>query len=330
MIPIYDVDLSTGLSFLPGREHRYETDELRYTVKTNRFGRRDREWSEAELADPRNLLFVGDSFVMGNGVEDEDSIPTQLEARMAQAGTPREVFNFGMPGAGIPHYARILRDAVRIGVSARTVLVGVFLGNDFAPGTLSPILPLASTPAATRSFRPRSALLDLLWVRVSHSPRLVGWMLHLDGFLGIRLYTTSSSYIFLRHPRPEQAEIFRQILDHLRAFDRICRRHGRDAYVVIFPNRIQVENHESLSSSAYDAERPNRLIREYCERHGLRCFDQLTALSDAYARARRPLYFSVDRHLNEFGNRVAAESIATSLERAHALAANPDAQLHNP
>ena len=137
-IIVLDVDLSTRLAFLPGRERRYETPELRYTVKTNRFGRRDREWSDADLADEGNLLFVGDSFVMGASVEDEDSIPTRLEAWSKARGTPREVFNFGMPSTGIPQYVQILEDALRIGVKARTVLVGVFVGNDFATGIPRP------------------------------------------------------------------------------------------------------------------------------------------------------------------------------------------------
>jgi len=325
-IAVYDVDLSTRIAFLPGRERLYETPEFRYTLKTNRFGRRDREWSDAELADEGNLLFVGDSFVMGASVEDEESIPTRLEAWTKAKGTPREVFNFGMPVTGIPQYVRILEDALRIGVKARTVLIGVFVGNDFEPGLLEPVDALPPVAAAPPRFAPHSLLLDVLRRRVSQSSLLVGWMLQLGDWLGVRLYNTNNSYIFLRNPPPDQIETFDRFLDKLREIQEICERHGRDLYIVVFPNKIQVENHESLSTSVYDTERPNRRIAEYCASQGLRCFDQLAVLSDTYAREGRPPYFPVDRHLNQMGNRIAADSIAASLERAHALAPNPRPQ----
>jgi hypothetical protein len=315
-IPIRDVDLSTRIAFLPGRERLYETPEFRYTVKTNRFGRRDREWSDAELADEDNLLFVGDSFVMGASVEDEDSIPTRLEAWTKAKGTPREVFNFGMAGTGIPQYAQILEDALRIGVKARTVLLGVFVGNDFQPGSLEPVDALPPVAAAPPRFAPHSLLLDVLRLRVSHSPLMVGWMLQLGDRLGVRLYNTDNSYIFLRNPQRDEIETFDRILDKLREIQEICERQQRDLAIVIFPNKIQVENHDSLSTSIYDPERPNQRIAEYCESRGLRCWDQLAVLSDAYSREGRPLYFPTDRHLNPEGNRIAADSIAVSLERS--------------
>src|SRR5262249_4845305 len=144
-------------------------------------------------------------------------------------------------------------------------------------------------------------------------------LLHLDEWFGVRLYNTANSYIFLRNPPPDKEQAFVRILGSVGDFQEICRQHQRELYVVIFPNRIQVENRESLSSSVYDAERPDRRILEYCEQHGLRCLDGLPGLSEAYARERRPLYYAVDRHLNESGTRVVTALIADWLERTRAL-----------
>jgi hypothetical protein len=319
-IPVHDVDLARRIAFLPGSERVYETAEFRYTLKTNRFGRRDREWSEADLADPGALLFIGDSFVMGASVEEEHAIPTLLEDWLRRRGTPHEVLNFGMAATGLPHYVEILKDALQIGVKAHSVLVGVFVGNDFQPDSIAPAqapAPADARPASPPRFR--SALLDFLRLRVSNSTRFVGLMLELDRRLGIRLYTTPSSYIFLRDPPREQAEIFERILARLGEIQEICAREGRDLYVVLFPNKIQVENRESLSSSVYDPEKPNRRIAEYCASRGIRCWDQLPVLVDAYRRGGRELYFPVDRHLTETGNRIAADAIAGWLERTPAF-----------
>lgn len=327
-IQVHDVDLEKRIAFLPGKERSYETPEFHYTIRTNRFGRRDREWTPAELADPRNLLFIGDSFVMGASVEDPSTIPTRLEARAAAHGEPREVFNFGMPATGIPQYVEILEDALGIGVQAHTVLLGIFIGNDFDPATLQPGYPqpaqaAAAAAAPRKQFEMRSKLLDFLKLRVSHSERLVGWVLQLDEWLGIRLYNTTGSHIFLRNPPPDKAESFDRILDSLGTFADICARNGRELYVVVFPNKIQIENRDSLSSSVYDALRPNRQIAEYCASKGLRCYDELPALAEAYEREKHPLYFPTDRHLNEDGTRVAAESLSAWLEGAGALESAP-------
>ena len=318
-IAIHDVDLSNPIHFLPERERVYQSAEFRYTLKTNRFGRRDREWTDAQLADEGNLLFIGDSFVMGASVEDADSIPTRLEAWTRAKGTPREVFNFGMGGTGIPQYLQILEDALRIGVKARTVLVGVFIGNDFQPESLDPVDRLPPVGAAPPRFAPRSVLLDFLRLRVSQSPVTVGWMLQLGDWFGVRLYNTDNSYIFLRRPRTDQIEATERILAKLGAIQEICQRNQRELAIVIFPNKIQVENHDSLSTKFYDPDRPNQVIAEYCKSRGLRCWDQLPVLAEAYAREGRLLYYPVDRHLNAEGNRVAADSIADSLEHSMAF-----------
>jgi hypothetical protein len=159
-------------------------------------------------------------------------------------------------------------------------------------------------------------LLDVVRRRVSNSSLMVGWMLQVGNWLGVAVYNTNNSYIFLRNPSRDQSEEFDRILDKVRDIQEICERHQRDLAIVVFPNKIQVENHDSLSTSIYDAERPNQRIAQYCARRGLRCWDQLPVLADAYAREGRPLYFPVDRHLNPDGNRIAADSIAASLERS--------------
>jgi hypothetical protein len=221
-----------------------------------------------------------------------------------------------MGSTGIPQYLQMLEDALRIGVKARTVLVGVFVGNDFQPESLDPLDRLPPVAAAEPGFVPQSALVAFLKLRVSHSPLTVGWMLQLGDWLGIRLYDTDNSHIFLRHPQPDQVAVTQRILAKLGEIQEICAHNQRDLAVVIFPNKIQVENHDSLSTKFYDPERPNQVIAEYCRSRGLRCWDQLPILSAAYAREGRPLYFPVDRHLNTEGNRIAAASIADSLEHS--------------
>ena len=125
-------------------------------MKANRFGRRDHEWTESMLRDPRNILFIGDSMVAGNAVADEATISTQIESRSAESGMAREVFNFEIPGGQPPDYVELMDIALAHGIRAETVIVGLFVGNDFYPSVLDPsepTKPTLPTPPSTWELR---------------------------------------------------------------------------------------------------------------------------------------------------------------------------------
>jgi hypothetical protein len=316
-IAVHGVDPANPIAFLPGHTQVYETEEFRYRVSFNRFGRRDVEWTDAAIADPANVLFIGDSFVLGNGVEHEATIPTRLEEGFAAAGRPREVFNFGMPGGNPRTYALLLDDALASGFDAGTILVGIFVGNDFYPSTLAePAAPrLAATPPPPRHWRPRSQLFQFVKLRVSQSPRFLGWALTAGRLLGITLYDSAGSHVFLRRPTAKQEELFQMILSFLGSMQDASRESGRWLAFVIFPNKIQVENRRDLTGDVFDAARPNQQILAYCETRGIPCLDLLPVLSREYERGGRLLYYPVDRHLNERGTLVAGEAILEFLRR---------------
>jgi hypothetical protein len=305
------------LGFLPNTVERYRSPEYDFAIATNRFGRRDVEWTQAMFDDPENILFVGDSFVLGYGVDDRWTQPTLLEAAFAKAGRPREVFNFGFTG-GFPEYIRLLREALDLGIAARLVLVGVFIGNDFAPG---PDLAMQAGPdsdsdagarAATPQRRPpapRSRLLQFVKERITSSPAAVGAILRVGDLIGVPLYSSPQSFIFLRRRTPEQTAQFDAALRGLREIETLCADHGRELVVVIFPNKIQVENPDDLRSSVYDTDQPNRMLAEFCAREGIDFVDVTAALRDSVARSRERLYLPVDRHLNERGNAIASEVV---------------------
>lgn len=77
--------------------------------------------------------------------------------------------------------------------------------------------------------------------------------------------------------------------------------------MVAFPNKIQVENREDLSSATFEAEKPNRLIFEYCSEIGIRCLDLLPVMASEYEQTGQALFYPIDRHPTEKGYRVAAE-----------------------
>ncbi len=315
-IAVHDVDPARPIAFLPNRQRVYETSEFRYTVSFNRFGRRDVEWTPQTIADPRNLLMIGDSFVLGSGVDHPDAIPTRLEAELAARGEVREVFNFGMPVGAPPTYLELLRDALDSGFAAETILVGLFVGNDFydylLPGRQRSTAP-AAEPAPRLRWLPRSELARFVRLRVSQSPRLVGLALGLSGMFGISLYDTAGSYVFLRRPTAEQEAVFDAMLGYVGRMQELAEARGRRLLAVIFPNKIQVENQEELTGAVFDAARPNQRILAFCAERGLACIDLLPALRAAWTHRGEPLFYPIDRHMNATGYRIAAEVVGEFL-----------------
>ena len=317
---VYDVDhANRGLSFLPGRSRHYQSSEFSFDARYNAFGRRDVEWPPEVVADPHSVLFIGDSFAYGIGVDHEQTLPSRLEARFAEAGRAAEVMNFGMPGNGAPPgYAILLDDAIARGFAARTVVVSVFVGNDFYPSVLTQHAPkpAAPPPGATEgsgSWLAHWRSFQLLKLRVSQSARLVGWSLTLGRLLGVSLYDSAGTYVFLREQTPEQEALFREILGHIGHMKQRCDETGRRMFAVIIPNRIQVENQDALSGGVYDAARPHRDMLRYCEELRIPCLDLLPVLTDAYQQGGEPLFFPVDRHPNPRGYRLIGDTIASFL-----------------
>jgi hypothetical protein len=309
---VRDIDWSHPTRFLPGSRRTYQTPEFQFTVAFNRLGRRDVEWTPETIADPDSIILIGDSFVLGNAVEEPDTIPSRMEARLAERGERREVMNFGMPGGAPPHYVALLEDALSEGFAARTIVVALFVGNDFYPNVFDPMTPppaQPATPPPAALWPPRSALLQLLRVRVSQSPRFVGLALTLGRLTGINFYDTGGSFVFLREQTPEQKEFFLRVLGEVARMRDIAAARGRRLYVVIIPNKLQVENGDDLTGRIYDAAAPDRRILEWCGSEEIPCFDLLPPLIAAAAAEPGPLYYPVDRHFNPRGYALAADLI---------------------
>jgi hypothetical protein len=321
-LAILEVDhANRRLSFLPNRSQHYATSEFSFDASYNRFGRRDVDWPPEVIADPSSVILVGDSFVYGVGVQDASTVSSLLEAHAARDGMPREVMNFGMPAGGPPGYAVLVEQALESGFGAGTVVAGVFTGNDFYPNVLTQQaeLPPVEAPPPPASAWPRSALLDFLRTRVSQSARMVGYALTVGRWLGISVYDGAGTYVYLRQRTPEQEALFQEILSHLGRMQALCDAAGRRFLVVVFPNRIQVENGEELTNAIYDAERPGRDVLAYCRAHGIPCLDLLPELARVHREAGEPLFYPIDRHFNERGYRAAADAIYAFLWEQGAL-----------
>jgi hypothetical protein len=88
-----------------------EPDHAGSTMHLNLYGFRDQQWDVLHKR-ARRILFVGDSFVEGFMVADDETIPAVFARRAKAAGQAVEIFNLGIGAAGLSDYMKVIQDAV--------------------------------------------------------------------------------------------------------------------------------------------------------------------------------------------------------------------------
>ena len=68
------------------------------SYRVNRHGFRDGEYSLAKSKEIKQIVFLGDSIVFGLGLENNETLPNQLEQIFKEKGEEVEVLNFGVTG----------------------------------------------------------------------------------------------------------------------------------------------------------------------------------------------------------------------------------------
>lgn len=89
-------------------------------------------------SDAPSVLVLGDSFVYGMGVDDAETLPSQLAARMAARGMPTRVVNGGVMGKDPTYFVRALQARPALFLPdgrPPDVLAYVFYVNDFQQAT---------------------------------------------------------------------------------------------------------------------------------------------------------------------------------------------------
>ena len=94
-----------------------------------------------------------------------------------------------------------------------------------------------------------------------------------------------------------------------------CDEIGARLMIVVFPRSIQINRSHfeffekltlRLDDRTLQSDKPQRLLRDYCDRRGLPCLDLLPVLK---GRSEEEFYRDKDDHLNDVGNRLASDRL---------------------
>jgi len=133
--PLYALaaDPITGVRYRPNLHLRVSYGEKgkRFRFTTNSLGFRSREVEWTKPPGTFRILFVGDEFTEGFGVNDDETFPHYVEEILRQIDRSVEVINAGQTGCGLPECVGLLRGSVSR-LSPDLVVVEVNAARDAA------------------------------------------------------------------------------------------------------------------------------------------------------------------------------------------------------
>ncbi len=313
----------------PGQDFRAETLDGGYTVRTSPSGNRGRDPERplprdrkgvvrADSTRPLRVVFCGDSFCFGMGVEEEESIPARCAVLLRGEGRTVEVFNLGQPAYGPSQTAARLLEFLQRWGADRVVFL-FFTGNDFFdddPGRLASLrvdrrgrIIVSAEPNEGRLRRWSAPLREWLW---RHS---MLYSLLRRTASGLRPAAEARSLFDPAAPGGDarRAAIVRKSLEMMAA---MCRRSGAELLVAQLPALVQADDGwwRGLDrGEELDRWAPQEWLARTCGELGIAHLDLAPVLSPLGRRA----FLPTDRHLTPEASDIVARALAEALAAPH-------------
>lgn len=338
-------DKTTGVWHIPNKEGIYFRKDIpRTQVIINSQGLRDDEYSYTKPENTYRIAVLGDSFTQAIHVPLEDTYQQTLERKLKTASSSInfEVINFGVGGFGTTHEYFVFQHHV-VNYHPDMVLLAFVFGNDIFEN--SPVLNgrkylpyfVAGKKNTLEYIPPKPVpyymklgavfkIIPFLYYRiVDGNPKLEillrGIKRGSTGDAGIPLeyYTYAAIWDF----RWEEAwEITKRVLSRLQQEIIL---HDIEFIIIGIPDHIQVNEYlreevfaiypmMAEHEGEWDWEKPNTLLREFCQAEGIRYFDLSPTFKEEIQQGSPPLYYYYDGHWNQNGHRLVAECLYRMLK----------------
>ncbi|HEB85141.1 MAG TPA: hypothetical protein ENI92_09100 [Bacteroidetes bacterium] len=323
--PVFPVDLGAAAK-ADGR--RYFKPNRRYTfdyhwdpsvnrtlhVSTDREGLR-RSPSLPPLGE-NPVLLLGDSFIFGASVDDDETLATLLARRAEKLGL--DVANAGRSGASFGFYTSQAGPLIRH-YRPSGIIVFFYVGNDLLDMAGEPDIPYSDIKPVRplrrllRALRDRSEAVDLIADYLQHNLRTAetAKVRPMQPFVREDGEPYDMDVFRVRWTR-EDSVVFDRFARYLEAFRDTVRSFDVPLLFVYIPNKEQVSEasyremlaYGGFSPERFDLDRPRREVRGLCERLGIEFQDLTDSLRSEEVTT---WYNLVDSHWNPAGNRRVAD-----------------------
>jgi hypothetical protein len=333
-----------GWSGIPQAEDEFRWVDCRHQVRQNRYGFRGGEHDHARNG-ARRIVVLGDSFVWGYGVEDDELFTRRMEET---AGPGLEVVNLGVSGYGTDQQLLLWNelghrwspDEVLLVVTPYTDLFDILFTERYGypkprfvrgpEGALhlsnvpvprkkegasnEPVEADLGSPSFLYHVTTHSAVASLVVERLSRSPRIRA-SLERRRVVPPRLPGYGFEYPLFRSNAGAEMDRAWDLLSGLIAtLDAQVRSRGARLTVAVAPASIQVypdlwerfsDRDPEPGATPLDPALPGRRVAEICRDLGVPVIDLLPEVTAA-AASRSDLYFPINTHWTREGHRVAA------------------------
>lgn len=342
-----------GWTLIPSVTVAHRGWEFEHTITTNSRGQRDDETAYERTPGRRRILLLGDSFMMGDGVERRFLFADLLEHELRNT----EVVNLAVSGYGTDQeLLSYLSEGKKY--QADIVLLALTIDNDFENnieakqyGMFKPYfvadddkIALRGTPVPRSPIENRSGLPDSLTRSPfplhdfldAHSALYAAAFDQLARIPALRRRWEASELLYARKaifyssqvgmlstkPSPKQAAAWEITLRLLETWEAETRRAGSRPVLVLIPSHLQVYpdvwkqvvKRYDLAAGDWDPDYPNRRLNQFGQSIRLDVIDLLPDFRAAAASGRR-LFYMRNPHWNREGHLLAAKVAARELAR---------------
>jgi len=252
-------------------------------TRINSLGFRGPEFPAPKPAGAFRVVVLGDSVVFGQGVEETETLPAQLQRRLrARSLRPVEVINAGVRGYNLTHY-RVLFEARVLGLSPDVLVLVITEINDLELSAFS-WKPPRATRLGSNSFWLRFPLSRLIISRLDGLDYLPAWQTH------------------VRQSYDPGGPDWKAATGALLAIQRDCQSHGIRLLVLLAP---LLEDGDSFA--------PERArLKAFLQQQGMTAVDPKPELNRF--RAKDLVVSPADFHPNARGLGILAQLVAASLQ----------------
>ena len=301
-------------------------------IRHNELGFRQQETYPEMTAAKHDAYILGDSFVWGYGVGQDDAFSNRLSRLLPD----RRVHNFGLAGSGTVEQYLIFRHYVYDALRPGDTVVLAFFGNDFGDnvGRFDDRVHAAVEGGEIKLVYPPP---PSAWLRVKSKLKDVSALFNLAAFCIDRAWTPSAVTVRAQRNSPALEKIAKDTSDDspqvkitrhfLAELKHDCDSRQVRLIVAYVPGQSELgEDDVSSTEDLAPAENPayRAAFFRIAAALGLETLDLLPdMLAAKRADAARRLTFEHDFHWNPHGHEIAARTIAERMNSAAALSCVP-------
>jgi len=340
--------LESLIRFDPILQTRYESNvtvpvksqygEFAITYKTNELGLRDQPLKQETLG--RRILVLGNSFVEGWGVEEEQGIVRVAEIYLNKtAAKPLQIINGGMSGFGVAQSYILGRELISMVAPSALVFVYIstmvqadqsflrlaeFDSNGYATG-LNPDALLGPTSSKNTTEPPSNNLFGSLARHSALASFIVQRLASKAAQNAIKAGDPDSDLLAgLRAEKNRLAALHEPSLKHVKAIAELAKSAGIPFLVIHLPMPHQLSESEwAQGRTAYGLERKIYtsddvfIVARFCAANKINCVAAHSYLTEIVKNANnaKRFYYSYDFHPNSAGYEVTGYWMADEFKK---------------